>query len=99
MRKIFAAAVFSFLAAGSAMAEPVGEGSGGLAREKATMVPPDWAPPAVRDTMQREAAGRRWVLRVMHIGDVDIYEGDFGDARVRMTEDGRAIGRDRGPLR
>ena len=94
MRKVFTAAAFCFFVGGSAVAQPVGEGSGGLAREKATLVPPAWAPDGVRDEIAREAAGRRYVVRVFPIGDQDIYEADFGDARVRMAEDGRVIGRD-----
>jgi hypothetical protein len=94
MRKVFIAAAFCFFVGGSAVAQPVGEGSGGVSRQKATLVPPDWAPDGVRDEIAHEAAGRKYVVRVFHIGDQDIYEADFGDARVRMAEDGRVVGRD-----
>ena len=48
----------------------------------------------MREAISREAAGRHYVVRVFHIGDQDIYEADFGDARMRMADDGRVIGRD-----
>jgi hypothetical protein len=94
MRNLLLGAALVFLTPGIAGAQPVGEPSGGLARQRATLVPPEWVPPMVRDAVERDAGSRRYVVRRMHIGDTDIFEGDYGDGRVRVSEDGRVLGRD-----
>ncbi len=77
-----------------ALAQNPGEPIGGLGRDRALLVPQDWVPRLPRDMIEKEAAGRPYVVRRIHIGDRDIYEGDFGDGRVRVSEDGAVIGRD-----
>lgn len=78
-----------FLSPGIALAQPAAEPS--EARERATLVPPVWLPPPVRRIAERDAAGRRYLVRQLPAG---IFEIDYGDGRVRVSEDGRVLGRD-----
>jgi hypothetical protein len=75
-----------FLLAGSALAQDE--------RDRALMVPIDSVPQSVRTAIEREAGGRRFVVMRMRIGDTDVYEGDFAGERLRVTDDGRILGRD-----
>jgi hypothetical protein len=81
-----------FLAPGTAGAQaPVDPSE---ARERATLVPNEWLPPAVRKIAERDANGRRWIVRQYRLGNLEMYEVDYGDGRVRLTQDGRVLGRD-----
>jgi hypothetical protein len=87
MRRIFLAlGLISSL--GLAQNEPI------AGRDRAILVPNDWVPRLPREMIEKEAAGRRYVVRRIRIGDRDLYEGDFGDGRVRVSDDGAIIGRD-----
>jgi len=91
MRKMLMAVALTFLAGGSALAQ---EPTGGLGREAALLIPLDWMPDTARITIQRQAAGRPISVMRMQIGNQDIYEADFGNERVRVSEDGTIVGRD-----
>ena len=77
-----------------ALAQNPSEPIGGLGRDRAVLVPNDWVPRLPRDMIEKEAAGRSYVVRRIHIGDRDLFEGDFGSGRVRVSEDGSVIGCD-----
>jgi hypothetical protein len=88
MRRIILALGFlSSIALAQNPGEPIG-------RDRAILVPNDWVPRLPRDMIEKEAGGRSYVVRRIHIGDRDLYEGDFGSGRVRVSEDGAVIGRD-----
>jgi hypothetical protein len=91
MRKMLMAVAVTFFASGSALAQ---EPTGGLGREAALLIPLDWMPDTARLTIQRQAAGRPISVMRMQIGNQEIYEADYGDERVRVSEDGTIVGRD-----
>ena len=97
MRNTVLAVVIAFLSPGIALARPVGEPSGALSAARTTVVPLDSVPELARLTLEREAAGQTLVTRKIHLGDVDIFEGQFGGERVRVADDGTIVGRDEGP--
>lgn len=89
MQRAFVAAAILFLSPGIALAQSATEAS--EARQSATLVPRAWLPPSVHRVAERDAAGRRYIVRQL---PGDVFEIDYGDGHVRVNEDGRVLGRD-----